>query len=1102
MELLNDKIVLCPSVNLNCKNHLTSVKVDAEMNDKRSTVPSPKPLKITNFASNAESYDLLHQSSFNRIGCSKNICKGSLVSVNVLPNTLREPEAILEHATDFMIQYYQSLNDENSDQHISRLRQVEEDLTQTGTYHLSEDELLFGCKTAWRNAARCIARIQWNKLKLFDCRHVTTASEMFEALCNQLSYSQNGGNVRSAVTVFPQRTNLSSDFRIWNSLLVSYAGYQEADGSILGDPKNVELTKICIQLGWKPARTNFDVLPLVLSANGNDPEYFEYPKNFIIEVPLTHPKFDWFEKMNLKWYALPAVANMKLDCGGLIFTGCVFTAWYTSYEIACRNLCEETRLNLMKPIGLKMGLNTRNSTSLWKDKVLVEVNVAVLYSYRKAKVTIMDHYTASESFMKHMDNESKLRRGCPADWVWIVPPISSSLTQVFHQEMLNYRLWPSYEYQDSPIKSHQWRGLNKKSYAGHFKHLKEVAISVLFADVLYRRALRTRTNVTVLYATETGNAQCYAEKLVKLMSTIFNAKIYNMSDYNVESLDKETILFCIVSTTGNGDPPENAIEFFKHLETLKNDDFHLALKFSVFALGSSAYPNLCKFGISLDRTINELGGERILPVVLGDELCDQKHDFQQWAGDIFKICCDKFLVDFSHVPKHLISLETSIRTEKNVRLASVCDGAYVRDSLEELLGRFHRKNIYSCQLKCRPLNLRRDTASVCILVEICIDGSEINYEPGDHVGICPVNDPQLVNGLIEKFNEVEDPDEILRMEILADANGEVIQTWRHHNKIPKASIRTLLSRFLNITTPPSKQFLSFLAAHCHNEEEMLRMELLSTDNDRYELWKSRKLPHMLAVLDEFPSCRPPIAPFLANLDTLQPRFYSISSSQRKYPDEVHLTVDIVKYESDDGEIRSGVCSNYLNSLTANDEILLYFRSAHNFHLPTTVSADPSPLILIGPGTGIAPFRSFWQEYEMLKHNNSSTEGPKIWIFSGNRTKNHEIYMDEKLEMLAKQVLEKSYLALSREPGQKRTYVQDLLLRDFSQIYQLTKHENAHVYVCGDVRMAEGVHETFKKIVAIKEQVDEMSAEKFLQQLKNQNRYHVDSFGAIHHTAKI
>lgn len=140
---------------------------------------------------------------------------------------------------------------------------------------------------------------------------------------------------------------------------------------------------------------------------------------------------------------------------------------------------------------------------------------------------------------------------------------------------------------------------------------------------------------------------------------------------------------------------------------------------------------------------------------------------------------------------------------------------------------------------------------------------------------------------------------MLRLQILheVDTDGEVIQTWQNHKKIPASSIRTLLSRFLNITTPPSRQFLSFLAAYCNNNEEKIRMEQLSTDNDFYKLWKLRKLPHLLAVLNEFPSCRPPIAPLLAFLTALQPRFYSISSSQRKHHDEVHLTVDVVTYQT-------------------------------------------------------------------------------------------------------------------------------------------------------------------------------------------------------------
>lgn len=148
---------------------------------------------------------------------------------------------------------------------------------------------------------------------------------------------------------------------------------------------------------------------------------FEYPEGFILEVPMTHPKLDWFEKLKLKWYAVPAISNMQVDCGGLIFPGCAFSGWYTSSEIGCRDLLDPNRRNLIKPIAVKMGLNTRNLSTLWKDKVMLEVNIAVLHSFQKAKVTIVDHHTASEIFMKHLENETKVRGGCPADKMFIIP---------------------------------------------------------------------------------------------------------------------------------------------------------------------------------------------------------------------------------------------------------------------------------------------------------------------------------------------------------------------------------------------------------------------------------------------------------------------------------------------------------------------------------------------------------------------------------------------------------------------------------------------------------------------------------------------------------
>jgi nitric-oxide synthase len=180
-----------------------------------------------------------------------------------------------------------------------------------------------------RNASRCVGRIQWTKLQLFDLRHVTNTRGMFDAICSHIRYAYNGGIIRSAITVFRQRTEPDKDFRIWNGQFFTYAGYENDDGSYIGDKAQVEFTKVCQRLGWKPKGepTEFDVLPLVLQANGQDPEWFDLPEDLIYEIEINHPSFKWFNDLKLRWYTVPAVASMRLDIGGLEFTACPFNGW-------------------------------------------------------------------------------------------------------------------------------------------------------------------------------------------------------------------------------------------------------------------------------------------------------------------------------------------------------------------------------------------------------------------------------------------------------------------------------------------------------------------------------------------------------------------------------------------------------------------------------------------------------------------------------------------------------------------------------------------------------------------------------------------------------
>ncbi|XP_057655799.1 nitric oxide synthase-like protein isoform X1 [Diorhabda carinulata] len=1109
-----------------------------------------KPIRLKNFSTNSDSFDTLYLKSVEKTPCNDQVCLGSIMATSS-PSAIRSPEEILKHANEFLDQYFTSIRRAQSPAHTSRWEQVQNEVNSTGTYQLTETELIYGAKLAWRNSVRCIGRIQWSKLQVFDCRYVTTTSGMFEAICNHIKYSTNKGNIRSAITIFPQRTDGRHDFRVWNPQIIGYAGYRQPDGSIKGDPINVEFTEVCVKLGWKGSGGRWDILPLVLSANGHDPDYFDIPREMILEVPLVHPQFSWFEELGLKWYGVPAVSNMMFDCGGLQFTAAPFNGWYLSTEIGCRDLCDVKRLNMLETIAQHMGLDTRSPVTLWKDKALVEANVAVLYSFQKKEVTIVDHHTAAESFMKHFENENRLRNGCPADWVWIVPPLSGSVTPVFHQEMALYYLKPSYEYQEPAWKSHIWnkgRESVKSIKLRRKFHFKQIARAVKFTSKLFGRALSRRIKATVLYATETGKSENYAKKLCELFSQAFHAQVYCMEDYDISNIEHEALLLVVTSTFGNGNPPENGEEFAQNLYAVKmaeNDisngdasSFSMAtsksfikvnsqtevptkhgldrlnsvksslnepllddsfgplsnVRFAVFALGSSAYPHFCAFGKYVDNLLGELGGERLLKLATGDELCGLEQAFKKWAPQVFKVACETFCLDDDEILQDAaLTLESESLTANNIRFLEKPETTHLNG-----IFKCYNKKASICKL-IRRKNLHGEKSpKVTLLLEF---SSNLVYNPGDHLGVFARNSPEVVDGIIKRLQGVTNPDISVELQILEEthtSNG-IVRSWKPHERLPSCSIRELFSQYLDITTPPTPNLLQYFASIATNGEEAIDLNLLATDSSAYEDWRHWRYPHLLEVLEQFPSVRPFAPILIAQLSILQPRFYSISSSPMMNPKETHLTVAVVVYKTQDGQGAShyGVCSNYLQGVPLGSDVSVFVRSASAFHLPT----DPMvPVIMVGPGTGIAPFRAFWQERTMLLKKKQKIG--KMWLFFGCRTKDMELYREEKEEMQRIGVLDKVFLALSREPNIPRTYVQDLIVREAAEIYRLLVGEKGHFYICGDITMAENVYQTLRNIIQNYGELNDADVQSYMLQLRDENRYHEDIFGVTLRTAEV
>ncbi|KAJ4437856.1 hypothetical protein ANN_13795 [Periplaneta americana] len=899
------------------------------------------------------------------------------------------------------------------------------------------------------------------------------------------------------------------------------------------------------------------------------------------------------------------------------------------------------------------------------------------------------------------------------------------------------------------------------------------------------------------------------------------------------------------------------------------------MRFAVFALGSSAYPNFCAFGKYVDNLLGELGGERLLKLSQGDEMCGQEQAFRKWAPDVFSVACETFCLDDDDTfLEATLALRSPTLSSTTVRFVEAKE-----ENLAKALSKCHNRNVTACRLN-RKTNLHGSDASrATMLLELACD---LPYTPGDHVGVFACNRQELVDGILSRLQTTTDPDQPVELQMQKEnhtSNG-IVKTWEPHERLPPCSLRTLFSRFLDITTPPTPNLLQHFASLATDQEDQRRLTLLASiydvsiicqpdrshlvpvawqqwsemealipspaacevrsvikffnaksiapieihrqlcqvygpnimskqmvrrwcrqfsegrqsvhdeecsgrrslinddrvelvrqcimenrrftttelsshfpqisrsllheivtkhllfkkvcprwvpknltpehkmqrlgailtflqryhddgdefldrivtgnetwishftpetkqqsmhwrhsgspvrtkfkqtlsvrkvmctvfwdrkgillidflprgetvnadrycetlrklrraiqnkrrgmltagvvllhDNARphkarrtasvltefgwelfdyppyspdlapsdfhvflhlkkflssgerfgndeelktsvtrwfhsqaaefydrgiqkliprydkclnsdggyesaaYEDWRHWRIPHLLEVLEEFPSVRPSAALLAAQLTPLQPRFYSISSSPVVQTGEIHITVAVVSYRTQDGEgpVHFGVCSNYLRDAEEESDIHLFVRSAPSFYLPQDVSR---PVIMVGPGTGIAPFRGFWQHRRAQLRGGTDREFGKMWLFFGCRQHALDLYREEKADMLEEGVLDQVYLALSREPTIPKTYVQDLIRKEAAAVYQKVVVEGGHFYVCGDCTMAEHVYQMLKLIIQEHGGMLDSEVESYMLTLRDENRYHEDIFGITLRTAEV
>ena len=535
--------------------------------------------------------------------------------------------------------------------------------------------------------------------------------------------------------------------------------------------------------------------------------------------------------------------------------------------------------------------------------------------------------------------------------------------------------------------------------------------------------------VTILYGSQTGNAHGLAENAgKKLKEHGFEVTVSSMSDFKTNQLKKIQNLLIVVSTHGEGDPPDNALSFHEFLHgrrAPKLDD----LRFSVLALGDTSYEFFCKTGKDFDQRLEELGGKRLYP----------------------RVDCD---VDFDEPASAWLEGVLGGLSEAGGQSGSPAQSQAAAPQAAETV--YSRKNPFRAEV-LENINLNgRGSNKETRHLELSLEGSGLTYEPGDALGIYPENDPELVELVLKELKW--NPEEV----VTVDKQGE---------RLP---LKEALTSHFEITVL-TKKFLQQAAGFSENE----KLQELTSPGNEAQLKEYLQGRDLLDFVRDFGPFSASAQEFVSILRKMPPRLYSIASSFQANPDEVHLTIGAVRYHAH-GRDRKGVCSVLCaERLQPGDTLPVFIQPNKHFKLPENPDA---PIIMVGPGTGVAPFRSFMQERE-----ETGAKG-KSWMFFGDQHFVTDfLYQTEWQKWLKDGVLTKMDVAFSRDTEEK-VYVQHRMLEHSKELFEWLQ-EGAVFYVCGDKKnMAHDVQNALLDIIEKEGGMSREEAEAYLAEMKQQKRY--------------
>ena len=540
--------------------------------------------------------------------------------------------------------------------------------------------------------------------------------------------------------------------------------------------------------------------------------------------------------------------------------------------------------------------------------------------------------------------------------------------------------------------------------------------------------------VTVLSASQTGNARRVAEQLhAGLKAAGVEARLTGAGDFKSKTLPDEDIVLLVTSTQGEGEPPEEALPLYKFLSGKKAPDLS-KLTFAVLGLGDSSYPKFCQAGKDFDAKLSGLGAGRLADLAL----CDLE----------FQAAADAWVA--AVVPKVAELCAQSAAPVPTAQTAVASGGG-------EPVQSYTKERPYTAALSVRQKITSRTAEKDVEHIEIDLSGSGIRYKAGDALGIWPVNAPELVKEILDLNN-------LSGNEAVKLADGS------------ETDIQTALSEAADITqnTPA---FVRQYAELSDNAE----LKDIADDN---------------AKLDAYLAATPPVGVLAANPHPLDaqtllglfraqtPRLYSIASAQDEVGEEVHLTVGVVRFDHH-GNTYTGAASGYIGArLEEGGEVRVFIEPNPHFRLPENGN---TPIIMIGAGTGIAPFRAFMQQ------RSANGDSGKNWLFFGNqRLADDFLYQLEWVDFRKDGLLTRADLAWSRQ-GEHKVYVQHKIAEHAAEVWNWLQ-QGAHVYVCGDAtRMARDVEEALLEVIAGQGKLSRDEGEDYLNDMREDKRYQRDVY---------